>query len=180
MKSPIRLHFHNFHSVGKFPDGRVRLDVYFEDSTGGRYIWTPDWEKGTRGLFLEASRIECLNVPMGHETKRFSEVAGKVYKEGKEASPINFKLWALGLADHVRASASGNQIARVAHAIFDFQLSEQQHPGITSGKWQTTYDWIMTLFEQPLPDEKKRELLEEFVSELTPKDSPARALLQEV
>jgi hypothetical protein len=177
MNSVKRVFFKNYQSSGRFPDGRSRLDVYFEDSDGGRYIWTPDWAKGTRSLFLEAARVERLNVPEGPEVKRFSEVASKVIKENKGPTP-NFKLWALKLADHVRLAASGNQIERVAHAVFDFEASEHPHPGITSGKWQRTYDWILTLFEQPLPEEKKRELLEGFVTNLTQEGTAVQELLQ--
>ena len=96
--------FKKFNSAGKFPDGRVKLDVYFEDSRGGQYVWTPDWN-ATRSFFLEASRIEQLNVPSGPETNRFKDVAAKVYEESK-ASPANLKLWALDLANRVRAGAS--------------------------------------------------------------------------
>lgn len=179
MTSIKRVFFKNYQSSAKFPDGRSRLDVYFEDSAGAKYIWTPDWEKGVRSFFLEAYRVERLNVPRGAEAKRFSEVATKVISESKESTP-NFKLWALDLADHVRNATSGNHIERVAHAVFDFEASEHPHSGITSGKWQRTFDWILTLFEQPLPEDKKRGLLEEFVTNLTPDGDPARALLEEI
>jgi len=72
--------------VGKFPDGRVKLDVYFEDSQEplNNYVWTPQW-KETRSFFLEAFRVEKLNKQKGQEVEKFKQTARKVAsKEGEE------------------------------------------------------------------------------------------------
>ena len=178
--APKRLFFAEFASAGKFPDGRVKLDVHFTDSSGARYVWTPDWEKGTRSFFLEAARVEKLNVPLGPEVGRFAEVAATVVRETRPApGDATFKLWALDLSDAVRLAASENQIDRVAFAVFDFQPSEHRHPGITSGKWQKVFDWILSLFEQPFSDADRQSLLRQFVESLTAPDSSARELVAE-
>lgn len=44
-----RIYFKRYDSAGKFPHGRIKLDVHFEDSQNNRYIWTPKWE-ATRNL----------------------------------------------------------------------------------------------------------------------------------
>ena len=173
-----RLFFVDFISAGKFPDGRVKLDVHFTDSFGAHYVLTPEWEKGTRSFFLEAARVEKLNVPGGAEARRFVEVAATVVREARPApSDAAFKLWALDLSDAVRSAASENQIDRVAFAVFDFERSEHQHPGITSGKWQKVFDWILSLFGQPFSDADRESLLDQFVDNLTSPDSPARGLV---
>ena len=173
-----RLFFVEFTSAGEFPDGRIKLDVRFTDSTGAHYVWTHDWEKGTRSFFLEAARVEKLNVPGGPEANRFAEVAATVVKEARPApDDAGFKLWALDLSNAIRYAASENQIDRVAAAVFDFHRSEHKHPGITSGKWQKVFDWIVSLFEQPFSDGDRKSLLGQFVDNLTPADDAARGLL---
>ena len=79
-----RIFFDKYDSSGKFPDGRVKLDVYFRSSEEEKYVWTPDWERGTRHFFLEAYRIERLNRPESPERERFKKVAEEVlYEEGQ-------------------------------------------------------------------------------------------------
>jgi len=87
-----RIFFDKYDSSGKFPDGRVKLDVYFRSSDGEQYVWTPEWERGTRQFFLEAYRIEKLNVPKSPERERFKQVAEEVLREEEQEKPdINFK-----------------------------------------------------------------------------------------
>lgn len=77
----IRVFFKRYSSTGKFPDGRTRLDIYFEDSQHNKYTWTPDWEKGTRNFFLEAYRVEKLNRLKGPEVEKFKQTARDVLSE---------------------------------------------------------------------------------------------------
>jgi hypothetical protein len=76
-----RIFFKKYDSSGRFPDGRIKLDVYFEDSEGNKYVWTPDWERGTRHFFLEAYRIEKLNRPQSAELESFKQIAKEVTSE---------------------------------------------------------------------------------------------------
>ncbi len=76
-----RVFFKKYDSSGKFPDGRVKLDVYFTDSQHHDYTWTPDWERGTRHFFLEAFRVEKLNRLRGSEVEKFKQDAREVLSE---------------------------------------------------------------------------------------------------
>ena len=76
-----RIFFKRYDSAGKFPDGRVKLDVHFKDSEGNMYVWTPDWQKGIRTLFLEAYRIERLNRLKGLQVEKFEQTAREVSSE---------------------------------------------------------------------------------------------------
>ena len=175
---PKRIFFVKYESAGQFPDRRVKLDVHFRDSEGNTYVWTPDWERGTRQLFLEAYQVERLNVPTGPERTRFEQVAQQVVAEDEKSTPEkNFRLIATRLGEALKYETSINQIERVASAIFDFEVSEHPHPAITSSRSQSVYSWVMTLAERRITQWQKLHLLREFICELTPEDSPARRLV---
>jgi hypothetical protein len=175
-----RIFFRRYDSSGKFPDGRIKLDVFFEDSEGNKYIWTPDWERGTRHFFLEAYRIERLNKPQSPERERFKQVAEKVlYEEEREKPEINFKLIAIKLGEGLKQTTSIGEINRIASAVFDFDVSPHPHTSITSGRSQTIYDWVMTLSELPMGEKRKSQLLQKFIDNLTPENSPLRKLVEE-
>lgn len=86
-----RIFFKRYDSTGKFPDGRTRLDVHFEDSQDSKYVWTPDWKKGTRNLFLEAYRVEKLNRLRGREVDKFKQVARAVSSDGQAEEVKNYQ-----------------------------------------------------------------------------------------
>jgi hypothetical protein len=174
-----RIFFDKYDSSGKFPDGRVKLDVYFYSSDGEKYVWTPEWEKGTRQFFLEAYRIEKLNVPKSPERERFKQVAEEVlHEEEQKEEQINWKLIAIRLGQGLR-DIPVNEINRMASAVFDFDVSPHPHANITSVRSQTVYDWVVSLSEQPISEEKKSQLLKQFIEALTPEDSPLRKLIGE-
>src|SRR3990172_8248609 len=109
-----RIFFHKHSSLGRFPDGRIILDVYFRDSGGEQYIWTPDWEKGTRELFLEAYRIERLNRPESPERKKFTQTAEQVVREEDgDKARTNFKLIAIELGQGLKWQTSVNEVRRI-------------------------------------------------------------------
>ena len=173
-----RIFFDKYDSSGRFPDGRVKLDVYFHSSDGEKYVWTPEWERGTRHFFLEAYRIEKLNVPKSPERERFKQVAEEVLREEEQEKPdINFKRIAIELGEGLKYQTSLNEIGRMASVVFDFDVSPHPHPSITSSRSQTVYDWVVTLSEQLISNEKKLQLLKQFIDALTPEDSPLRKLI---
>ncbi|MBA7611436.1 hypothetical protein ES703_18660 [subsurface metagenome] len=173
-----RVFFDKYDSSGKFPDGRAKLDVYFRSSDGEKYVWTPDWERGTRHFFLEAYRIEKLNRPESPERERFKEVAAEVLtEEEKEKERINFKLIAIQLGEGLKGQTSVNEINRMASVVFNFDISPHPHDSITSIRSQMIYSWVMTLSEQPISEEKKLQLLKQFINLLTPEGSPLRKLV---
>ena len=175
-----RIFFDKYDSSGKFPDGRVKLDVYFHSSDGEKYVWTPDWEKGTRHFFLEAYRIEKLNVPVSPQVEQFKEIAMEVLsEEEQQGDQINFKLVGIRLGEGLKGQTTINEINRMASVVFDFDVSPHPHTSITSSRSQTIYDWVMTLSEQPISQEGKSQLLKQFIDTLTPEDSPLRKLIEE-
>ena len=92
---------------------------------------------------------------------------------------INFRLIGIKLGEGVKYSTSINEINRMASAIFDFEVSSHPHESITSSRSQLIYDWVMTLAEQSIDEERKFQLLQEFINALTPEDSPLRNLIKE-
>ena len=172
-----RIYFKRYDSSGKFPDNRIKLDVYFHSNDRQEYVWTPDWES-TRQFFIEAYRIEKLNIPRSSETVEFKKVAGEIiHDEEQENSKINYKLIALKIGEGLKNQTTMNQIGRMASAIFDFDVTPHLHNSITSSHSQEVYSWIMTLSEQPVPEQKKLRLLKEFISSIAPEDSPLRNIL---
>jgi hypothetical protein len=166
-KTSKRIYFKTYESSGKFPDGRIKLDIHFRSSDGQNYIWTHDWEKGARQLFLEAYRIERLNKPESPERERFREVASTVLSEEvKEKEQTNWKLLATQLGEAIKYRISINEIGRIASAIFDFQCTSYPNPHMTSSRSQAVYDWVMTLGRQPITKERKTELYQSFVLHL--------------
>ena len=167
-----RVFFQRYQSSGRFPDGRVKLDVHFRDSDGNSYVWTPEWSR-TRHFFLEAYRVERLNKPDSAEKQQFALIAEEVLsEEGDEKPRANFRLVAVKLGDALKWHTSVNEISRVALATFEFDVSEHPNPAITSIRAQAIYDWVMTLAEQPMPRETKVQLLGQFVRALGPSEDP--------
>ena len=173
-----RIFFDKYDSSGKFPDKRVKLDIYFRSSDGKKYVWTPDWERGTRNFFLEAYRIEKLNVPKSSEVKQFKRTAMEVLSDDEqEEDPTNYKLVGMTLGEGLKYETSVNQINRAASIIFNFAYVSHNIDSITSVRSQTIYDWVMSLSKQPISVNKKLKLLRQFINALTSEDSPLRKLI---
>lgn len=99
----------------------------------------------------------------------------------KEVTPVpkkvNFKKLATKLAQGLINHTTLKEIGRVASFIFNFEVQSHTDTNITSSRAQQIYDWVMTLSEQPIDEETKLDLLNQFIQELAPKDSPVRILL---
>ena len=73
-----RIWFDAIDSVGSFPDGRIKMDVVFEDGKGEEFVWTPRWND-IMSLYQEAERVEEINVQEGRwlddlrDGKQFSD-----------------------------------------------------------------------------------------------------------
>jgi len=93
---------------------------------------------------------------------------------------INYKLIAMKFGEGLKYGTSINEIERVATAVFDFGSSSHPHENITSSRSQLIYDWVMTLSEQAIDEEKKLLLLQDFINYLTPQGNPLRNLIKEV
>jgi len=91
----------------------------------------------------------------------------------------NFRLIAIRLGEGLKYSSSINEIYRMATAVFDFGVSSHPHESITSARSQLIYNWVMTLAEQPIGEERKLQLLQDFINALTPEDSPLRNLIKD-
>jgi len=91
---------------------------------------------------------------------------------------VNFKLVAIKLGEGLKYDSTINKINRIAKAILDFEVESHPLESITSSRSQLIYDWVMTLSEQPIDEQSKLRLLNEFIRYLTPADSPLRRLTQ--
>ena len=76
----MRIFFEDY-KTGKFPDGRIELQVRFGDKAGKEYIWTPIWND-LHYIFLLSYTIERLN--RGKHFKPLVQVAEEVYTHYKE------------------------------------------------------------------------------------------------
>ena len=92
---------------------------------------------------------------------------------------MNFKLIAIRLGEGLKYDTTINDIKRISSAFFDFPLKEYPLDSITSSRSQLIYNWVMTLADNPMSDEKKIQLLKEFIIGLTPDDSPLRSLIDD-
>ncbi len=102
---------------------------------------------------------------------------GRIHRENKEIlSVFNFKLIATKLGEGLKNESTVNQINRNAEAIFNFNVMSHPQECITSSRSQLIYDWVMTLSEQSVDERTKLLLLDEFIHNLTPADSPLRSL----
>ncbi len=91
---------------------------------------------------------------------------------------MNFKLIAIKLGNELKYDTTINDINRIASAIFEFPLKEYPHESITSSRAQLIYNWVMTLADHSMSDEKKLQFLEEFIKGLTPSNNPLRNLIK--
>lgn len=91
---------------------------------------------------------------------------------------MNFKLIAIKLGEGLKYDTTINDINRIASAVFDFSLTEYPHDSITSSRSQLIYSWVMTLADNPMSDEKKIQLLGNFIGGLTPNNSSLRTLIE--
>ncbi|PKL70665.1 MAG: TIGR02391 family protein [Methanomicrobiales archaeon HGW-Methanomicrobiales-1] len=90
---------------------------------------------------------------------------------------MNFKLIAIKLGEGLKYDTTVNDINRISSAIFDFSLKEYPHESITSVRSQLIYNWVMTLADNSMTDDKKIQLLGDFIKGLTPDNSPLRTLI---
>lgn len=104
-------------------------------------------------------------------------------EESKEVVPpakkVNFKRLATKLGQGLINQSTLKNTGRVASSIFDFEVQSHPNPNFTSSNALLIYNWVMTLSEQPIDEETKLDLLNQFIQELAPKDSPIRNLLAE-
>lgn len=80
--------FFTGHEAGKFPDGRMELQIRFSDkrvkpytSDAGKYTWTPAWDD-LQLIFLLSYTVERLN--RGDHFESLVQVAEEVYTHYKE------------------------------------------------------------------------------------------------
>jgi len=162
-----RVFLHSYQSSKSIQNGKFRFDVYFNDSDGTNYVWTPDWTKETRQFLMEACRLADLDRPQSPKKQRPKVAVAHVPSEedGKRGL-IDFERLAFGLGEICKSITTLDRINEVASATFDFKAVEHSNPRITQIHSQAIYDWIKTLDEQPLGREMKLKLLREFVGAL--------------
>ncbi|KXB01698.1 hypothetical protein AKJ41_00660 [candidate division MSBL1 archaeon SCGC-AAA259O05] len=83
-KEGERIYLEEFDATAEFPDGRIKLEIFFQNGSGNKkFVWTPPWEEGSRRLFREGYRIEKANRLEGEEVEKFEEIAEEVIKKEK-------------------------------------------------------------------------------------------------
>jgi len=78
------------------------------------------------------------------------------------------KLAAVKVGDLLKHSTTINEINRMASSVFSFTVESFPIEGITSQRAKLIFDWLMTLFKQPLPDGDKTALAKVFLTNITP------------
>lgn len=89
---------------------------------------------------------------------------------------MNYRLIAVKLGDQLKQTSSINEINRIAQAVFSFDVEEHQNDAITSQRAKMTYNWVMTLAEQEIPEKEKLDLLITFIKEIAPEFAQSNLL----
>ncbi|MFA4875870.1 MAG: TIGR02391 family protein [Methanoregula sp.] len=91
---------------------------------------------------------------------------------------MNYKLIATKAGEGLKTVTTVDDINRIASAIFDCTLVKYPNANITSYRSQLIYNWIMTIAKSSYSNERKEQLLDEFITELSPLDNPIRNLIR--
>jgi len=172
-----RIIFDGYHSSVNSQARHTRINVYFSSGEGEKYVWTPDWKKGTRQLFLEAYHL--IGIPQGRVKQTVTPAVVQVErKEKPEGEIIDFGPLAYKIGEMFKNKTSVIQIEQLAAAFFNFKARAHVNVNITNIISQSIYDWVVTLGEQPIDQEKKTRLLKQFVGALAPAGSPLKKLAE--
>jgi hypothetical protein len=79
--------FDKLFNLGRFPDGRLKQDVWFKDNAGNTYVWTPKW-KDVIALYTSARRVESTNAPDSQWMRELEEVAREAWGEKVESFEV--------------------------------------------------------------------------------------------
>jgi len=158
-------------------DTRITLDVYLKCDDGIQYVWTPDWERETRQLFLEGHRLEELSRTQSVQMKQPEETPARVPSDREpQKETVNIEVLAFQAGEALRRRASLDKIQNVASRLFAFEIFKHPNSKITDIKSQKIYDCIMTLSEQPYTRERKLVLMKKFIAYLAPARHPMKTL----
>jgi len=91
---------------------------------------------------------------------------------------VNYKLIAVKFGQAIKYGKSIGLIDTLAAAIFPFDRRDFPNERISSSRAQLVYDWVLTLKEEPLPDDEKVGLLRDFAQALNDKGTPLDGILQ--
>lgn len=81
----------------------------------------------------------------------------------KKTTQINYKLVAMKLGEGLKYETTLSEIGRNASVVFEFNCEDHSIIHITSERSQYIYDWVMTLSEQKIHDDKIISLLKDFI-----------------
>ena len=169
-----RIFLHSYRSSVKLSDESVKLDVYFSDRDHNYYIWTPTWGKGTRELFSEANRMLGITKPQRVSIKVSEKTADDVSEE--ETVTVDYKFLATQLGKALGRKVSYQKVDKIAKDLFNFESKPHPDSGMVYMNSQNIYDWVISLGEQPISNQRKMRLLRQFISVLAPQDSPLATL----
>jgi hypothetical protein len=172
-----RIFFNSYRSLVNSEARHNRFDIYFTGGEGDKYVWTPELKGGVKQLFLEIDHL--IARPHGLVKKPAQvavvQVAQKIEPEGEI---IDFGTLAYKIGEMLKNKATERQIEIISSALFNFKAEEHVNANIVNIVSQSIYNWVMTLGEQPISQERKSRLLKQFVGALAPLGSPLKKLAE--
>ncbi len=90
---------------------------------------------------------------------------------------LNYKLIATQLGESIKYESTINEINRTFLSLTDLTLIQYPNPAITSSRSQTAYDWVMTMSNSSLTENKKASLIKEAIELLVVNDGAKLKLL---
>jgi len=172
-----RIFLHSHRSSMNVSDNSTRLAVYFREKDGNYYVWTPTWNKGTKQLFSQANLISGVDQQQGVNIKLYEKTTESPLAEEEESSErTDFKLLATQLGSALGNKVTYQKVDKAAKAVFNFESKTYEDSGMAYITSQNIYDWVMTLAEQPVGNERKIKLLKKFIGAIAPENSPLAKL----
>ena len=92
---------------------------------------------------------------------------------------LNYRSLGIRLGEGLQTKVSVLEISKKASEIFDFAMTLHPDESATSPRSQMIHDWVKSLAEMDMDEEKKLDLLQKFIDSLTSEDNPLRNLIKE-
>jgi hypothetical protein len=112
IKKRKRIFYEGIDSIGRFPDGRIKLDLHFRSQDGDQFVWTPPW-RAVIDLTAAAKYIEETNKPRSEWNTELEES----YKKLQETSEFSNKIFKIA-----------GQIAAMLHPIYGSSAIKKLFP----------------------------------------------------
>ena len=123
---------------------------------------------------LHACKQKCETLRLSKDASHV-KVVNKPPIEVKQAHRkpvIDYLSLAIKVANLYNQKTSRDHVNKVAKGLFGFDLTSHYDKKMPDMVSQDIYDWILTLSEQRINEEKKLRLAREFIVSLAPISSP--------